>query len=125
MNRQTRSSGPALNDSGETSSTDATATQWFVYLLRCGDGTLYTGIATNVERRIAEHLGTGGRGARYLRGRNPLELLLARPAGTRAIALRVERRIKKLSRAAKEGLLAEAHGVDRIAEEETLRAAGG
>ncbi len=99
------------------------AARWYVYLVRCRNGTLYTGIATDVQRRLAEHTRTNGRGARYLRGREPLELVLARPAGNRAVALRVEHRIKKLTRAAKQALLAEAHRVDRIVVEETERAA--
>jgi putative endonuclease len=72
---------------------------WSVYLLRCGDGTLYTGIATDVERRLAEHV--AGRGARYTRGRGPLVLLGARVVGTRSEALREEARIKALDRARK------------------------
>lgn len=78
---------------------------WSLYLLRCGDGTLYTGIATDVERRLGEHL-DGARGARYLRGRGPLELLVAEPVGDRALASRAERRVKRLPRARKEQLIA-------------------
>jgi putative endonuclease len=72
---------------------------WSVYLLRCGDGTLYTGIATDVERRFAEHV--AGKGARYTRGRGPLTLLGARAVGNRSEALREEARIKTLDRARK------------------------
>jgi len=72
---------------------------WSVYMLRCGDGTLYTGIATDVERRFAEHV--AGKGARYTRGRGPLALLGARSLGTRSDALREEARIKTLDRARK------------------------
>ncbi len=46
--------------------------RWYLYLVRCGDGTLYTGISTDVGRRLAEH--RAGKGARYLRGRGPLSL---------------------------------------------------
>lgn len=76
---------------------------WSVYVLRCGDGSLYTGIATDVERRLAEH--ASGKGARYTRGRGPLALLGAWPVGSRSEALREERRIKGLDRAGKLALL--------------------
>ena len=92
----------------------ATTTAWFVYVLRCKDGTLYTGIATDVERRLAEHRGPGNRGAKYLRGRQPLELLMSRVVGAREIALRVEHRIKRLARAEKETLLRDEGAVERI-----------
>ena len=76
---------------------------WHVYLIRCGDGSLYTGITTDVERRLAEH--RAGKGAKYLRGRGPLELAYSRPIGDRAAASREEARIKRLSKAAKETLV--------------------
>ena len=77
---------------------------WFLYLVRCRDNTLYTGIATDVERRLAAH--RGGRGARYLRGRGPLTLARKIRVGSRVDALRVERRVKRLGRADKERLIA-------------------
>ena len=77
---------------------------WHVYLIRCADGSLYTGITTDVERRLAEH--RAGKGAKYLRGRGPLELAYSRPIGDRAAASREEARIKRLSKAAKEALIA-------------------
>ena len=80
--------------------------QWFVYIVRCGDGTLYTGIATDVRRRIAEHARHDGRGAKYLRGRRPLRLVFVRAIGARGLALRIESRIKKLPKARKEALIA-------------------
>lgn len=76
---------------------------WSVYLLRCGDGSYYTGIATDVERRLVEH-GGGNRGAKYLRGRGPLELVYQRPVGDRSTASRIEYRIKQLSREQKKDL---------------------
>ena len=78
---------------------------WYVYMVRCRDGSLYTGIATNVSRRIAEHRGSGGKGAKYLRGRGPLRLVFTRPARSREVALRLEWRIKRLPKARKEELL--------------------
>lgn len=80
---------------------------WHLYIVRCHDGTLYTGIATDVTRRLAEHSGSGPRGARYLRGRGPLTLALALEVGARGAALRLEHRVKRMSRADKEALLAD------------------
>lgn len=79
--------------------------EWSIYLIRCGDGTLYTGVAADVSRRLAEHAAGDGRGAKYLRGRGPLELVLARSVGEKSVALRLEHRIKRLKRAEKETLL--------------------
>ncbi|MDT8427798.1 MAG: GIY-YIG nuclease family protein [Pseudomonadales bacterium] len=71
---------------------------WSVYLIRCGDGSLYTGISTDVTRRLAEHQQGAPKGARYLRGRGPLQLLFQAEAGDRASASRLEWRVKRLSR---------------------------
>jgi putative endonuclease len=79
--------------------------RWSVYMLRCSDGSLYTGIATDVPRRVAEH-GSGAKGSRYLRGRGPLELVLQSEVGDRSLATRTELRIKRLSKYAKEELIA-------------------
>lgn len=78
----------------------AAETAWHVYLVRAGGGTLYTGIATDVDRRLEEH--RSGTGARYLRGRGPLEVVYRRKLGDRGLALRVEHAIKRLPRAEKE-----------------------
>ena len=75
-----------------------------LYILRCGDGSLYTGIALDVARRLEEHR-QGVRGAKYLRGRTPVELVFQQPAGDRAAAQRLEHRVKSLSRAEKEALI--------------------
>ena len=76
-----------------------------LYIVRCGDGSLYTGIAKNVTQRLAEHR-SGVRGAKYLRGRMPIELVFECEAGDRGDALRLERSVKRLSKAAKEALIA-------------------
>lgn len=76
---------------------------WYLYLVRCADGALYTGISTDVMRRLAEH--AANRGARRLRGRGPLQLVYVQPLGGRGIAQRVEHRVKRLSRSDKERLL--------------------
>jgi putative endonuclease len=75
-----------------------------LYILRCADGTLYTGIAADVARRIDEHEG-GPRGAKFLRGKGPLELVFEEAAGDRAEASRLEYRVKRLSRAEKMELI--------------------
>jgi predicted GIY-YIG superfamily endonuclease len=69
---------------------------WCVYVLACGDGTLYTGITNDLPRRLAAH--AAGRGARYTRGRGPFEPLHVEPCGTKGEALARERAIKRLSR---------------------------
>ena len=66
-----------------------------VYLVRCGDGSLYTGITTDVARRIREHEGSD-RGAKFLRGKGPLTVVYQRPVGDRSVASRLEHRIKRL-----------------------------
>lgn len=75
---------------------------WQLYLVRCADGSLYTGIATDVERRFAEH--QAGKGAKYLRGRGPLQLVYRQAAGDRSQALRLERAVKALRKTDKEAL---------------------
>ena len=56
---------------------------WHLYLIRCHDGSLYTGITTNVARRFAEHQGNGDTGAKYIRGRGPLVLVFQKKLGYR------------------------------------------
>jgi putative endonuclease len=72
---------------------------WWVYLARCGDGTLYCGIARDVRARISAH--GSGKGARYTRGRGPIVLLAAHRCRDQGTALRIERAIKRLSRSEK------------------------
>jgi uncharacterized protein (TIGR02453 family) len=80
------------------------AMPWHVYLLRCGDGSLYTGVTTDLPARLAAH--RAGRGAAYTRGRGPLELVHAEPAESRSAALRRELQIKRMNRNAKEAMVA-------------------
>ena len=77
---------------------------WFVYLIRCGDGTLYCGIALDVEARFQAH--AAGKGAKYTRGRAPLELVHVEAHPTKGAALRREQAIKKMPRARKWALWA-------------------
>jgi putative endonuclease len=81
---------------------------WMVYLARCRDGTLYTGVTTDPERRLKQH--NQGLGAAYTRSRLPVTLVYQEPAGSRSEALRRERAIKALSRTAKEALLLQSGG---------------
>ena len=76
---------------------------WHLYLIRCSDDSLYTGISTDVARRFDAH--QRGRGARRLRGRGPLQLVYQQMIGDRAAALRVEHQIKQLSKSDKERLV--------------------
>jgi len=76
---------------------------WFLYLIRCKDGALYTGITTNVDRRFAEH--QSGKGAKYLRGKAPLTLVFQQKIGSRSAALKAEASIKKLPKADKETII--------------------
>lgn len=80
---------------------DPSSTRWSVYVVRCADNSLYTGIATDVMRRFAEHQAQGSKTARYLRGRAPLTLIFHCPAGDRSAALKLEYRIKQLAKADK------------------------
>jgi putative endonuclease len=80
----------------------AQSRKWFVYLARCADGTLYTGIAADVAARIAQH--DAGKGAKYTRGRGPLSLCATRGCATQGEALRLELQLKRLRRADKERL---------------------
>ena len=75
-------------------------TRWTVYIIRCDDGSLYTGVTTDVERRFREHLGRVG-GAKYFSGRRPVEVVFRESGHTRSSAARREAAIKKLSRAGK------------------------
>ena len=77
-----------------------TATIYSIYVIRCADGSFYTGIATDVTRRLAEHR-SGEKGARYLRGRRPLQLVFQQEIGDRSMAQRLEHRVKRLKPADK------------------------
>lgn len=75
---------------------------WFCYVLRCSDGTFYTGITTSIDRRLALH--NRGRASRYTRGRRPVRLVYAAPYDDRSSASRREIEVKKMSRAQKRRL---------------------
>ena len=78
---------------------------WTVYIIRCDDNTLYTGVTTELERRFQEHLDQP-RGAKYFNGRDPVEVVYSEPGHTRSSACKREAAIKKLSRDEKLCLIA-------------------
>jgi len=77
---------------------------WYVYIVRCADASLYTGVTNGIDARIAAH--NAGRGARYTRSRLPVELVYWEPADNRGTALRREAEIKRLSADEKKVLVA-------------------
>lgn len=86
-----------------TAEAESPATVWFVYVLRCGDGSLYCGITSDLARRLQQH--QTGVGARYTRGRGPIEMVAHWVYPSRSAALKAELAFKRLSRAAKEARL--------------------
>ena len=80
-----------------------TEKKWFLYILRCGDGSLYTGITTDVEARLAQH--RAGKGAKYTRGRGPLEVVYTEECGDHSMALKRELAVKSLPREEKERMI--------------------
>jgi putative endonuclease len=76
---------------------------WFVYFLRAAGDVIYTGISTNVDRRLGQH--RGGRGAKYLRGREPMQVVYRCKLGDRRLASRLEHRLKRLTKAEKEAIV--------------------
>jgi putative endonuclease len=86
--------------------TDAEEGKHFVYILKCADGSLYTGYATDVERRVREHNGLEPKaGAKYTAGRRPVALVYQESFETRGEAMSREAKIKQLTRKEKEGLI--------------------
>jgi putative endonuclease len=71
---------------------------WFVYLLKCSDGTIYCGITRDIPRRLKEHNGILAGGARYTRSRRPVELIASASVSHRAEASKIEWRVKRLSK---------------------------
>ena len=86
---------------------------WWVYVVRCGDDTLYTGVTTDVTRRVKEH-NSGARGAKYTRSRRPVSLEAFWPAGTRSEGLKSEHAFEKCSRKQKLDFIRDYCGVCRV-----------
>lgn len=79
---------------------------WYVYIVRCADGTLYTGVTTNVIRRVSEHNGHGQAGAKYTKARRPVILAYEESAPNRAVAQQREAALRRMTRTAKLELIA-------------------
>ena len=79
--------------------------QWFVYILRCADNTLYTGITVDLVRRLSEH-NFSPLGAKYTKGRRPVTLVYQEKCASRSMAAKKEREIKSLDKSEKESLIA-------------------
>jgi putative endonuclease len=86
----------------------ASSDEWFVYIVRCADSTLYTGIAKDVVKRVEDHNNNNASGAKYTRARRPVRLVYHEACDSHSHAARREYEIKQLSRAQKEALLATA-----------------
>lgn len=86
-------------------STPTKAAAWHVYLLRCADGTFYTGITTDPARRLRQHNGELSGGARYTQARRPVELAWQGACESRSAAAKAEYRIRRLSRQQKKSLI--------------------
>jgi predicted GIY-YIG superfamily endonuclease len=84
------------------------AEPWFVYIVRCADRTLYTGVTNDTDRRVADH--NAGRGARYTRSRLPVDLVYVEPVTDRGAALRREGEIKRMRAAQKRDLIGTGRG---------------
>jgi|GEM_PF-98053 len=82
---------------------DPSGKVFYVYVLRCSDGTLYVGSTDNIERRVVEH--QMGKGAKYTRGRGPVALVYLETLETRPLAMKRERAVKALGKAGKEKLV--------------------
>ena len=80
---------------------------WFIYLVRTRQGSLYTGIAVDVQKRFAEHE-QGKRGAKYLRAKGPLQLVYSVELGNRSLASKAEYRLKRLPKSQKESIVVKA-----------------
>ncbi len=83
----------------------ASKKRWYAYILRCADGSLYSGVTTDLERRVREHNGEGPRGARYTRPRRPVSLAYSERFKTRSEAGKRESALKSLTRSSKLALI--------------------
>ena len=87
---------------------------WSLYIIRCKNNTLYTGVTTDVQRRFNEHQSGNYKSAKYLRGKGPLELVYSTEIGNRSEACKAESQIKKLSRAEKDRLISKEIQLQKI-----------
>ncbi|MFT4885959.1 MAG: putative endonuclease [Pseudohongiellaceae bacterium] len=86
----------------------ASPKSWYLYIIRCKDKSLYTGITLDIQRRYQEHQNSNGlgKGAKFLRGKGPLELVYGCCVPTHSAALKLEYKIKKMGKAKKESMIA-------------------
>jgi putative endonuclease len=87
---------------------------WFVYILRCADNSLYTGVTTDVEKRLKQHNGIEKNGAKYTRARQPVELVYREHSESRAAACKREHTIKSLKKSEKEYLIAQHSRIETL-----------
>jgi putative endonuclease len=90
---------PGIDKMANIHGTPTSKMNWQVYIVICSDNTLYTGITTDVERRLGQH--QSGRGAKYFRGRQPVQLVYLESGHNRSTAIRKEAGIKKMQRSKK------------------------
>jgi putative endonuclease len=90
----------------EKASQTMESSPWFVYILRCADSSLYTGITTDIDKRLKQHNGIEKNGAKYTRSRQPVELVYQEYSASRAAACKREHMIKNLKKSEKERLIA-------------------
>ncbi len=90
---------------------------YYTYIMRCEDGSLYTGITTEVERRFKEHQGKLNGGAKYTKGRIPIKVEIVWQSDNRSLASKLEYRIKKLSKVDKETLILNPHLLENLFQE--------
>ncbi len=90
------------------------SSQWSVYILRCADNSLYTGVTTDVRRRLDEHNGLAKNGAKYTRNRQPVKLVYQENAASRSEACKRELAIKSLNKSQKEQLIEKSQKVSYI-----------
>ena len=90
---------------------------YYTYIMRCEDGSLYTGITTDVKRRLKEHQGKLSGGAKYTKGRMPTKVEVVWQSDNRSLASKLEYRIKKLSKQDKEILIQDPQRMEQLLEE--------
>ncbi|MCJ8339504.1 MAG: GIY-YIG nuclease family protein [Pseudomonadales bacterium] len=100
-----KKSSPADKPAAKAQSKSKPKSQWFVYLARCADSSLYAGVTTDCQRREREHNGQGKAGARYTKTRRPVQIVWSEPHPDRSSACKREAAIKKISRRDKLGLI--------------------
>jgi len=96
---------PSKSKSSKTEPPKIDVSQWSVYILRCADNSLYTGVTTDISRRLEQHNGMVKNGAKYTRNRQPVELVYQENSVSRSEACKREFAIKCLSKSQKEHLI--------------------